>query len=452
MSASLPERANAEFLRKQAKDLCQAFGHGDVEAVSQVHQYLPRAGKLDAHGLRMLVLALQEAQHVLACHYGFRKWTELLAVVETPDLEELCRLSDRDAQVLLRTCNALDVAYVLSLASESLRQRLLTVVSKRISAYLQSEIDFIDDSVGERTTAAKKRFFGQFAHLRQTGQLTWPPPEDAPPSPARPTSEGPGLRLAHKLPTDLTIDELAELLHDLVALARGEGILALEGLLSEGRTTLLKEGIALIVDGTEPDLVQDLLETRAVTILRNRTVRGHMAIEGWMSIESGDNPAIVRHKLETYYVDESDLEWIPRHDPTVDDLVARLRSTPATRQSYADMADFYRSMAFVARHRGLIELEPLLEAVDDPVLATGLRESTHQKAERRQTQRVLAEMQACLQRLRLELHARNTFVIEGIFGIQAGGEPAVVVAAARASAHAQVEKLEAKGLPPAAQA
>jgi len=358
-----------EYLRKQAKDLHRAFAESDDKAVARVREHLPRVGKLGEAQLRSTELSLQEAQHVLACEYGFRKWAELLAVVEPPPFEQLHRLSDRDAQMLMRECDALDLVHVLSIAPGSMRRRFLTVVSKRIAAYLQSEIGFVDDPGGEKAAAAKQRFFERFAHMRATGQLTWPPQDDPPRSPAKTSIDDPGLTAAHRPLSEISLDDLAELVQRLVDLARREGILALEPLLSAGPTTLLKEGIALIVDGTEPDLIQDLLETRAATILRNRTVRGHMVIEGCMSILSGDNPAIVRHKLETYYVEESDLEWVPRQEPTVDELISRLRNTPAARQSHAEMADFYRSMAFLARQRGLKELAPLVEVVDDPVLA-----------------------------------------------------------------------------------
>jgi hypothetical protein len=37
-----------------------------------------------------------------------------------------------------------------------MRRRFLTVVSKRIAAYLQSEIGFVDDPGGEKAAAAKQ--------------------------------------------------------------------------------------------------------------------------------------------------------------------------------------------------------------------------------------------------------------------------------------------------------
>ena len=55
------------------------------------------------------------------------------------------------------------------------------------------------------------------------------------------------------------------------------------------------------MDGTEPDLIMDILETWLQS-LENEYKRKHQkVIEGIMSIQSGDNPRIVEHKLSVIY-------------------------------------------------------------------------------------------------------------------------------------------------------
>lgn len=78
MPTSLPARANLKFLKKQSKDLHKAFAAGETQALQRIHDHLPRARQLDGDGLQALDLSLQEAQHALACEYGFTKWEELL--------------------------------------------------------------------------------------------------------------------------------------------------------------------------------------------------------------------------------------------------------------------------------------------------------------------------------------------------------------------------------------
>ena len=61
----------------------------------------------------------------------------------------------------------------------------------------------------------------------------------------------------------------------LANLARKEGILALEDAASTMEDKFLKKGIALIVDGTDPELVRNILETEMVYIEgRHKEVRG----------------------------------------------------------------------------------------------------------------------------------------------------------------------------------
>ena len=169
--------------------------------------------------------------------------------------------------------------------------------------------------------------------------------------------------------------ELIEMIVGFAETARREGILALESAVEEGADPFLGQGVRLAVDGTEPDLIMDILETELrfveerhkqaqdilarmadtfpafgmigtliglVLMLRSMddpsaigpamslclltTLYGailaqvlcapfaaklktysqqevltkQMIIEGIMSIQSGDNPRIVEHKLSVF--------------------------------------------------------------------------------------------------------------------------------------------------------
>lgn len=77
----LPERANLEQLKKQAKDLLHAAQSGDEAALERF-----RALPAFESGLDPAVLALHDAQSAIAREYGFASWKELREQVEMQSL------------------------------------------------------------------------------------------------------------------------------------------------------------------------------------------------------------------------------------------------------------------------------------------------------------------------------------------------------------------------------
>ncbi len=70
---SLPDQPSLEQLRKQARDLLNAFRRRDADAVAEVaaHERNPDPARF----------SLVDAQRVLARSYGFASWTRLAAEV-----------------------------------------------------------------------------------------------------------------------------------------------------------------------------------------------------------------------------------------------------------------------------------------------------------------------------------------------------------------------------------
>ena len=138
MPATLPARANLEYLKKQSKDLRRAFAEGEADAVDRIRRCLPRAGRLEESQLGEMDLSLQETQHALACEYGFGKWEELVAAVEAPGFDDLARLNDRETQILMREVdqNVLVRALVGAAAFRDLavlaRQKSLTALASLV--------------------------------------------------------------------------------------------------------------------------------------------------------------------------------------------------------------------------------------------------------------------------------------------------------------------------------
>jgi ankyrin repeat protein len=96
MTQQLPERANLEQLRKQAKSLLHAARNQEPAALDRFRAVL--AGQLDSKSL-----ALHNAQFVIAREYGFKSWKEMREHVEERSLsfdaavDEFVRCATGDA-------------------------------------------------------------------------------------------------------------------------------------------------------------------------------------------------------------------------------------------------------------------------------------------------------------------------------------------------------------------
>jgi ankyrin repeat protein len=77
MTQQLPERANLEQLRKQAKSLLHAARNQEPAALNRFGAVLAWAGSSESRSL-----ALHNAQFVIAREYGFKSWNELRDHVE----------------------------------------------------------------------------------------------------------------------------------------------------------------------------------------------------------------------------------------------------------------------------------------------------------------------------------------------------------------------------------
>ncbi len=79
----LPERPNLDQLKRQAKELLEAFTAGEAAAVAEVNRYYRDA---DA-----ATFALHDAQLVLTRSYGFDSWPKIKAYVDGMTVEQLTR-------------------------------------------------------------------------------------------------------------------------------------------------------------------------------------------------------------------------------------------------------------------------------------------------------------------------------------------------------------------------
>ncbi|MEW6752234.1 MAG: FliG C-terminal domain-containing protein [Candidatus Latescibacterota bacterium] len=336
-----------------------------------------------------------------------------------PSFEDLRRLTDYEVQVLLREVGQKDLVVALKGASTQLTAGLLGNMSERVRAFITGEIEYLDNLSPEEIAVARRRILAQAARLGQAGAIAWPPGTarraDRPRrlSPAELAS--PELLAKLQQPfSSLSYEEIVELFAGLDEIARREGILSLEPLADIAEEGQLQAGIRLAVDGTEPDLIRDILETEDRWLLLQREIRCRMVIEGLVAIEAGDNPRIIEYKLLVFYhaTDASTGTAGRVSNPALDEVVERLVG-----------------MGETARREGIRALAGALqEAGDDDLLRAGLLLIIDGTSPDLVIDLLAARMKSLLAAYRTQ----RQMIVEGLLSIQSGDNPEVLRARLRA--------------------
>ena len=322
MTKTLPLRPNLEQLKKQAKDLQKEYKSGDANAYERIRLHLPRLAEKSDEEMLNERFVLQDAQHVIARLYGFSSWDMLSSAVKTP-FAALVDFTDREIQVLLREVDQRDLVIALSSADEAVCDKILNHnMSERVRQFIKDEIDFVGDLPLKQVDETQFRIVKQCVQLGEKGRVVWPPKplhkrtakekEAEKPSKTEREENEMLLHLAQKKLDELSYDELHQLFVGMGERARSEGILALESVGNAATDEFVKLAINLVVDGTEPALIMDILETwtkslmheherRYQDLLHENGVKYTKVIEAMMAMQAGDNPRVIEHKLSVIY-------------------------------------------------------------------------------------------------------------------------------------------------------
>lgn len=322
MAKTLPLRPNLEQLKKQAKDLQKEYKSGDAKAYERIRLHLPRLAEKSDEEMPKERFVLQDAQHVIARLYGFSSWDMLSSAVKTP-FAALVDFTDREIQVLLREVDQRDLVIALSSADEAVCDKILNHnMSERVRQFIKDEIDFVGDLPLEQVDEVQFRIVKQCVQLGEKGRVVWPPKplhkrtakekEAEKPSKTEREENEMLLHLAQKKLDELSYDELHQLFVGMAERARKEGILSLESVGDAAVDPFVKMAIDLVVDGTEPALIMDILETwtkslmheherRYQDLLHENGVKYTKVIEAMMAMQAGDNPRVIEHKLSVIY-------------------------------------------------------------------------------------------------------------------------------------------------------
>jgi flagellar motor component MotA len=274
----------------------------------------------------------------------------------------------------------------------------------------------------------------QLSQLAERGLVHWPDGGEAPWVPQEFDQVAPGsprlVELLGRPLQQMTEDELVELWCEVSVLTRREGILALEPLLDGCVSPFLREGLRLVIDGTEPAVIAEILKTRSERVLiPQQETRCGMVLEGMTAILAGAHPAFVRHKLSAFYETEDSLKGAGADRPSAAALAKRIGELRLTEMSFSTVTVLFVELAYVARAEGREALRPLLELANEP-----FRRGLQLVCEQVEPVKAREVLEAALDEGLRQARARHRMAIAGNEAVQLGKEPELVARQVREAA------------------
>jgi flagellar motor component MotA len=400
----------------------------------EVQQDLPEEERLDARHV-ILTKATELAGQGRISWSDDAAVTKMERAIERVDFDLLAGLEDRGAQTLLREVDQKDLVAALVGADAPVRERFLGNMSARVRGFLQSEME-LSKAEPDYIEAVRQRILVQTGMLAAQGILQWPSGNGEVPALQGPQYEVPeNLTALIARPLDqLTANDLADLWLGIANQARKEGILSLQATEEQTADPFLREALQLAVDGTEPDLLRDILETRLVrAILPQQETRCRMIIEAMMAIQSGDNPGIIRHKMCTFYLSDVMLSDDRSSEPTVDALAERLRRESVTQMSFDQITDLLTDLGLLGRNESINAFKTLPEALEGKrdMASEMLRRGLEMMLAGTEADQVMNTLETKVQTRLAGVEKAHRMVIEGVMGTQTGKKPEEIAEAVR---------------------
>jgi len=357
--------------------------------------------------------------------------------------EDLVLLTDREIQILLREVDRKDAVIALKGAGLEVSEKFLGNLSSRVREAIKYEIRFASL---EQTEDAQYRIVEQARRLADQGLISWPPESEE--VRGRTSSriywDEKALLLAEELKhtlrwpfAELSFAEIASAMRDAAKMARRLGILSLEEVIDDlegGRgpgDELFFTGLRLVLDGTEPELIADMLGTRRETLLYLQRTRYRMIVKGIDAIQHGDNPCIIEHMLRNFFAPVEDRSpplsacrkyaemWVRSVREVEEDLEKRL-GRPFVQLGLEEIAEVITAMGVLARREGIRRLERVADAIQyEHFLQSGL----YLAVDGTPPEIVAEVLGARGEALMEEEEVRYRMIIEGIAAIQRGAHP-----------------------------
>ncbi len=207
-------------------------------------------------------------------------------------LNEITQWHPRSLQKWLREIEENDLLLVMPHLPKGVSHLILENLSSRVRKV-------VNDAMKEDLSLAKKvieraqeRILEIANDMIDMGELNEPGEEEENDYPRR-------THLSPALPTEST-KNLVETLTLLGSYAQERGLLSLEEALGKISDPFLKEALQLIIDGTDPDLVEEILRNQVDAITYHRELLYDLMIEGVLGIQAGNSSWILEKRLRSH--------------------------------------------------------------------------------------------------------------------------------------------------------
>lgn len=225
---------------------------------------------------------------------------------------KLNKLSNDDVQRLLCEIDQRDLIVALGHATVTFKKKVLRNMSERVRVFFTEELEYRKASSAEEVTEAQGRIVQKAEQLVEEHEINLTPggasvervKKSRVTSRSSKSIENKRKKLesdVHRRLDEMTYEQIDQMFLALAQFAKRDGILSIEHFIDKMDDSFLQAACRLVVDGTEPQLIMDLLETWLHSREHDFKVRHRKVIEGVMAIQAGENPRLIEHKLSVIY-------------------------------------------------------------------------------------------------------------------------------------------------------
>ena len=221
---------------------------------------------------------------------------------------DLTGLSDRSIQKLLREIDCTELAHALRAATKQTQAKVFRNMSKGAGTQVRDEMGQRVPDARKSAELAVKRVNGVIGKLIEAGEI-----RRGDPAPSG----------KQKKTTAIAIDvsdaeSVRESFLSIAGKARADGLLGLEHDVDGVEDDFLRKGFRLVIDGTDPDLVERILRNELESFeqeermgideatlwmereLADELTRRKMILDGVLAVQLGDSPRILAQRLDSH--------------------------------------------------------------------------------------------------------------------------------------------------------
>lgn len=305
MQKKLPNNPSIRHLKIQAKNILKAFHNGKLGQCASL-RLIKRFAPLSDEELLQYPVKLNDAQYAVALIYGFKSWQNLsfhckknskemnMNEKTTEQFNALCGMENRSMQRLLRDVDTRILAKALKNADNNIRKKIMVNMSVRAGKLLVEDINLLGETNDNIIITARKKILDLYMKLIKSKDIT-----SILNNHEEYTINKEPIQFLKKKRFKIINDvDIKKLFVQLSKKSIKMGLLQLEPNINRIDDELIKKGIELIVDGTEPNLTKEILESILNKRLNQLKVQYEASIKAISAIQAGDNPTIIKDRLD----------------------------------------------------------------------------------------------------------------------------------------------------------